>query len=112
MLSESTSSFQCQKDSTWPDEHVPKKMVPQPTMKQRIRHDPQQEQHENQQPNNILSGDQTLQVLNYQLAKLTQTNYNLSIGISKQPEDSLTQWILGPLVSTDNTSMLNLELPS
>ena len=74
MLSESTSSFQGLKNPTWPDEHVPRKMVPQPMMKQRIRHDPQQEQHENQHPNNILSGDQPLQVLNYQLAKLTQTN--------------------------------------
>ena len=36
-------------------------------MKQRIRHDPQQEQHKNQQPNKILNGDQPLQVLNYQL---------------------------------------------
>ena len=71
--------------------HVPKKMVPQPTNEQRIRHDLQQQQHENQHPNNILNGDQPSQVLNYQLVKLTQTNKNLSIGISIQPEDSLTQ---------------------
>ena len=56
-------------------------MVPQPMMKQRTRHDPQQEQHENQHPNNILNGDQLSQVLNYQLAELIQTNKNLSIGI-------------------------------
>ena len=49
-------------------------MVPQLTIKQRIRHDSQQEQHENKQPKNILNGDQPLQVLNYQLEKLTQTN--------------------------------------
>ena len=47
------------------------------------------EQHENQYPNNILNGNQLSQVLNYQLVKLTQTNKNLSIGISIQPEDSL-----------------------
>ena len=34
------SSFQHLKDPTWPDKHVPRKMVLQPTMKQRIRHDP------------------------------------------------------------------------
>ena len=55
------------------------KMVPQPTMKQRIRHDPQQEQHENHHPNNILSGDQLLQVLNYQLEELKQTNKQESL---------------------------------
>ena len=66
-------------------------MVPQPMMKQRIRHDLQQQQHENQHPNSILNGDQLSQVLNYQLVKLTQTNKNLSIGISKQPEDSPIQ---------------------
>ena len=60
-------------------------------MKQRIRHDPQREQHENQRPNNILSGDQPPQVLNYQLDELKQTNKNLSIGISVQAKDSLTQ---------------------
>ena len=43
-------------------------------MKQRLRHVPQQQQHENQHLNNILSGDQPLQVLNYQLVKLKQTN--------------------------------------
>ena len=91
MLSESTSEYQRLKDPTWPDEHVPRKMVPQPMIKQRIRHDLQQEQHENQHPNNILNGYQPSQVLNYQLAELTQINKNLSIGISKQPEDSLTQ---------------------
>ena len=87
MLSESTSSFQ----RGHVDEHVLRKMVPQPRMKQRIRHDPQQEQHENHHPNNILSGDQLLQVLNYQLEELKQTNKNLSIGISVQPKDTLTQ---------------------
>ena len=45
-------------------------MVPQPMKKQRIRHDLQQQQHENQQPNNILNGDQPSQVLNYQLGKV------------------------------------------
>ena len=43
-------------------------------MKQGIRYEPQQEQHENQHPNNILNGDQPSQVLNYQLAELIQTN--------------------------------------
>ena len=57
-------------------------MVLQPTMKQRLKHDPQQQQHENHHPNNILSSDQPLQVLNYQLEELKQTNKNLSIGIS------------------------------
>ena len=75
----------------WPDEYMPKKMVPQTTMKQRIRHDPLQEQHENHHPNNISSGDQPLQVLNYQLEELKQTNKNLSIGISIQPKDYPTQ---------------------
>ena len=45
----------------------------------------------NRHPNNILNGDQPSQVLNYQLVKLTQTNKNLSIGNSIQPEDSLIQ---------------------
>ena len=49
-------------------------MVPQPMMKQRLRDDFQQQQHENHHSNNILSGDQPLQVLNYQLVKLIQTN--------------------------------------
>ena len=75
----------------WPDEHVPRKMVPQPTMEQGIRLDLQQQQYENQYPNNILSGEQPLQVLNYQLVKLKQTNYNLSIRISIQTKDFLTQ---------------------
>ena len=91
MLSESASTFERLKDPTWPDEHVPRKMVPQPTMKQRIRQDPQQQQHENHYPNNILSGDQPLQVLNYQLVEWKQINKNLSIGISAQPKGSLTQ---------------------
>ena len=51
-------------------------------MKQRIRHDCQQEQHENHHPNNIFSGDQPLQVLNYQLEELKQIYKNLLIGIS------------------------------
>ena len=71
MLSELTSLFQCLKDPMWPDEHVPRKMFPQPMMEQRIIQDPPLEQHKNQHPNNILSGDQPLQVLNYQLVKLT-----------------------------------------
>ena len=50
-------------------------------MKQRIRHDLQQQQHENQHPNNILNNDQRSQVLNYQLVNLTQANKNLSISI-------------------------------
>ena len=58
----------------WPNELVPRRMVPQPMMKQRIRHDPQQEQYENQHPNNTLNGDQESQVLNYQLAELIQIN--------------------------------------
>ena len=49
-------------------------MVPQQMMKQRFRHDPQQQQHENEHSNNILSGDQPLQVLNYQLEELKQIN--------------------------------------
>ena len=48
--------------------------VPQPTMKQRLIHDPQQQEQENYHPNNILSGDQPLQVLNYQLEELKQTD--------------------------------------
>ena len=32
-----------------------------------------QQQHEKNHPNNILSGDQPLQVLNYQLEELKQT---------------------------------------
>ena len=43
-------------------------------MKQEPKHDPQQQQHENQHPKNILSGDHPLQVLNYQLEELKQTN--------------------------------------
>ena len=78
MLSESTSSFQCLKDPTWPDKHVLKKMVPQPTMKQRLKHNPHQQQHENYHPNNILSGDQPLQVLNYQLERV-ETNKLVSL---------------------------------
>ena len=77
MLSESISSFQHLKDPTWPDKHVLRKMVPQPTMKQGIRHDLQQQQHENQHPNNIFNGDQPSQVLNYQLVNLIQINKNL-----------------------------------
>ena len=91
MLSELTSSFQYLRDPTWPGEHVLRKMVPQTMIKQRIRNDPQQKQYENHHPSNILSGDQPLQVLNYQLEELKQTNKNLSIGISVQPKDSLTQ---------------------
>ena len=75
----------------WPNTHMPRKRVQQPTMKQRFRDDPQQQQHENQHPNNILSGDQPLQVLNYQLVELTQIKKNLLISISVQPKESLTQ---------------------
>ena len=49
-------------------------------MKQRIRYDLQQKKHKNRHLNNILNGYQPSQVLNYQLAELIQTNYNLSIG--------------------------------
>ena len=42
-------------------------------MKQRLSHVFYKYQHQYQHPNNILSGDQPLQVLNYQLAKLKQT---------------------------------------
>ena len=48
--------------------------VQQLTMQKEPRHDPQQQKYKNQQPNNILSGDQPLQVLNYQLEELKQTN--------------------------------------
>ena len=48
--------------------------VQQLTMKQEPRYDPKQQQYENKHPNNILSGDQPLQVLNYQLEKLKQIN--------------------------------------
>ena len=58
----------------WPQKHVPKMRVQQPTMKKEPGHDPQQQQHENQHPNNILSGDQPLQVLSNQLEELKQTN--------------------------------------
>ena len=69
----SASACQRLKDPTWPYEHVPRKMVPQPTMKQGIRNDTQQEQHENHNTNIILSGDQPLQVLKYKLEELKQT---------------------------------------
>ena len=36
------SSFQRLKDPMWPSKHVPRKRVQQPTMKQRLRHVPQQ----------------------------------------------------------------------
>ena len=48
--------------------------VKQPKMKQEPRYDLQQQQYENKHPNNILSGDQPLYVLNYQLEELKQTN--------------------------------------
>ena len=35
---------------------------------------PNRKKHKNQHPNNILSGDQPLQVLSYQLEELKQTN--------------------------------------
>ena len=65
MLSKSTSSFQRLKDPTWPDKYVLRKLIPQPTMEQGLKYDPQQHQHENYHPNNILNGGQALQVLNY-----------------------------------------------
>ena len=43
-------------------------------MKQELRHVSLQQKNENQHHNNILSGDQPFQVLNYQLEKLKQTN--------------------------------------
>ena len=43
-------------------------------MKQKLRYVPQQQQHENEHSNNILSGNQPLQVLNYPLEELKQTN--------------------------------------
>ena len=57
----------------WPNKYVPRMRVQQPTMKLRLRYVLQMQQHENQHPNNILSGDHPLQVLNYQLVKLKQT---------------------------------------
>ena len=42
-------------------------------MKQKAKSCVPQVQHEYQHPNNILSGDQPLQALNYQLVKLKQT---------------------------------------
>ena len=72
-LYESTCAFQRLKNPTWPQKHVPKMRVQQPTMKQEPRHDPQQQQQENRHPNNILSGDQPLQALKYQLEVLKQT---------------------------------------
>ena len=65
--------------------------VQQPTIKQEPRHDPQQQKHENQNPNNILSGDQPLQVLSYQLEELKQTNLNLLVDISIYSKDFLAQ---------------------
>ena len=47
---------------------MPKRRVQQPTMKQRLSHVSHEYKHVYQYPNNILSGDQPLQVLNYQLA--------------------------------------------
>ena len=70
VLYQSTSSFQRLKNPTWPNKDVTRMRVKQSTMKQRLRHILQLQQHENQQPNNILSGDQPLQMLNCQLVKL------------------------------------------
>ena len=65
----------------WPDKHMLRKRVQQPTMKQELRYVSQQQQHEEQHLNNISCGNQPLQVLNYQLKELKQTNRNLSTGI-------------------------------
>ena len=43
--------------------------------------------HEYQHSNNNLSGDQSLQVLNYLLVTFEQRKWNLSIGIPAQPKD-------------------------
>ena len=76
--------------------------------KQRHSHSYHKYEHEHQYPNNILSGDQPPQVLNYQLAKLKQKN-GISQLVSQHSQGiPLHKWILRPLVPTKNISMLSL----
>ena len=74
-------------DPMWPHKYEPKKKVQLPTMKQGLSHIYYEYQHGYQNSNNYLSGDQSLQVLNYLLVTSTQTKWNLSIGIPAQPKD-------------------------
>ena len=75
----------------WPNKHVLRRRIQQPTIKQMLSHSSHKYEHEYHYPNNILSGDQPPQVLNYQLAMLIQTKWNLSVSIPMQPKDSLAQ---------------------
>ena len=75
----------------WPSKHVKKRRFQQLTKKRRLSHVFHEYQHVYQYPNNSLSGDQLLQVLNYQLATLKPTKWNLSVGNLIQPKDSPEQ---------------------
>ena len=56
----------------WPNKHVPRIMVPQSTMKQRLINVYHQKKTQESLSKNILGGDLLLQVLNYQLEELKQ----------------------------------------
>ena len=60
-----------------------------------------------QHTNNYLSGDQSLQVLKYQLVISEQTEWNLSIGIPTQPKDTPTQ--VETLAIFDRTQYIHVE---
>ena len=89
---ESTSSFQGLKNPTWPNTHVPRKIG---FHNQLWNKGLDMISSSNNTRISILTTSWMVishsQVLNYQLIELTQTNKNLSIGISRQSEDSLTQ---------------------
>ena len=68
MLYVPISSLQHLAHPRWPHKHVPERKVQPPTMKQ----GPSPVYHEYQHSNNNLSGDQSLQVLNYPLVTFEQ----------------------------------------
>ena len=72
-----------------------------------MKQGPSPDSHEYQHLNNNLSGDQSLQVLNYTLVTFEQTKWNLSIGIPAQPKDSPAQ--VGTLTTCAHILHIHVE---
>ena len=97
-------------DPTWPSKDVLRRRVQQLMMKQRLSNISHKYQHKYQHPNNILSGDQPLQVLNHQLEKGEINKIESPNWHPNTAKGFLVQVGTYTIFATNNTSMLSLQL--
>ena len=102
------SSFQHLVNPMWPHKHVPKKKIQPLMMKERLSHVSHEYQHVYQHSNSNQSGDQSLQVFNYQLVTSKQIKWNSQLASQHIQGIPLVKWIFGPLVLANYKSMMSL----